>query len=68
MNGRFQRLLRRVGHEVVEAWQDSNRASALMRERQQFWRTAAPLHWIDTANGPRLVGSRLPRSNPQPGH
>jgi hypothetical protein len=61
----FGRFWRRLRAEAAEAWRDSNRASALMREHQEAWRTNTTLHWVNTRHGPRLMGSRLPTSRPQ---
>jgi hypothetical protein len=60
MNARLTRLWRRFTTEAAEAWADTNRASALLAEHQQAWRTTATLRWINTGTGPRLVGSVLP--------
>jgi hypothetical protein len=62
MNARLARLWRRFRKEAVEAWTDTNQASALLKERQQTWRTTATLRWVNTGTGPRLVGSVLPTS------
>jgi hypothetical protein len=63
MNARLARLWRRFRTEAVEAWTDTNQASALLKERQQTWRTTATLRWVNTGTGPRLVGSVLPSSH-----
>jgi hypothetical protein len=64
MDGRLKRFWRRFRSEVAEAWADSNRASALLQERRQVWRTRAPLRWANSGTGPRLIGSVLPPPSP----
>ncbi len=65
MDGRLARFWRRVRSEATEAWTDSNRASALLQERRQVWRTSAQLRWVNTSTGPRLIGSVIPPTRPQ---
>jgi hypothetical protein len=64
----LRRFWRRLRAEAAEAWADTNRANTLLAERRQTWRSTTAMRWVNTAQGPRLVGAVLPTGGPPSGH